>query len=166
MNHQQAVQTVMAYLDEAYPTSTPPADPRRRVQVWAESLEGADPERLLATAKAWVSAGNKFMPNLGEFHATMRDCAYGSIPSEAEAWEICTSSASTADAHPILRRVVQITGGRNSLAWMEEREARRAVRGAYFSSLQQFKIDSDPAELPQRSLDSRRGGEPQPIGPG
>jgi hypothetical protein len=164
MTHQQAIQAVLAFLYDAYPNTPPPANPEQRVAVWAESLSGCDPDRILAAAKSWVARGNRFMPNLGEIHETMRDITYGALPSEAEAWAACTASSVHPEVHPMLRKVLQLTGGRNSLAWMNETDARRSVRGAYFQALRQFQIDSEPDELPQRSLEQRRGGQPQPVG--
>jgi hypothetical protein len=150
---------------ELWPSTPQPANPELRITAWSAALAPYDCAEILAAAVSW-SRTNRFPPEVAQLCQRIDERAHGVLPSEADAWWACTSQLSTEQRmvlHPMLRSVLAQTGGVNSVAWMGEDEARRTVRSAFFTALNEHRIGSDP-ELRRAPDSDRELGGPTRIG--
>lgn len=149
---------LLAYLTENTKAEKLDGDAaRRRVEAWHITLAPYDGRIVMEAAVGWVRSGQKQAPEASELCAKINELEHGALPSEVEAWQVCTSNLTAEQRealHPMLRHVLQITGGISSIAYMDAAEAKRYVRGAFHQALSEHRIKADP-EL-RRAPDSER----------
>lgn len=134
----QEVVALLAYLAECYPSSPPPSDHAARIAVWHDLLGPYDIEDVMAAAQH-VGRRQRWYPEPAQLIEQIGVDAHGELPSETEAWMVCTSQHVARDElHPVLIRCLELTGGVGTLSWLDEVPMMRRIRSAYWTAVEEY----------------------------